>query len=147
MLLKMTFHQSFFRLDARLTFPQARLRQSQPRLQEYWFFVLGAIFNLSNFYCSSLHFDSRLKTCRRGWYFDNLACRKIDFSFWAHSLIQNFPSSFVDLSFQRNIEWKHSLQFVAFLPLSKRKLQPKRFAPQIWRKNFSSTSSSEEGRA
>ena len=53
MLLKMTFHQSFFRLDARLTFPQARLRQSQPRLQEYWFFVLGAIFNLS---CSLLSF-------------------------------------------------------------------------------------------
>ena len=53
MLLKMTFHHSFFRLDAILTFPEPRLRQSQPRLQEYWFFVLGAIFNLS---CSLLSF-------------------------------------------------------------------------------------------
>ena len=60
MLLKMTFHQSVFRLDARLTFPQARLRQSQPRLQEYWFFVLGAIFNSKHFSSSFLHFDARL---------------------------------------------------------------------------------------
>ena len=104
MLLKMTFHQSFFRLDARLTFPQARLRQSQPRLQEYWFFVLGAIFN------SELSFQF----C---WF----------------------------LPFQRNVEWKHWVQFVDF-SLFKRKLQSKRFLPQIWRKNLSSTSISEEGK-
>ena len=68
-------------------------------MQKYWFFVLGAIFNSKDFSCSFLDFGSRLKTCRRGWHFDNLACRNIDFSFWAQFLIRNFPSSFVDFPF------------------------------------------------
>ena len=36
------------------------LRSTKTVLQEYWFLVLGAIFNLSNFSCSFLHFDARL---------------------------------------------------------------------------------------
>ena len=100
MLLKMTFYCSFLHFDARLTFPQARLRQSQPRLQEYWFFVLGAIFN------SELSFSF------------------VDISPFSDILNENTPYSLLISFFERNS-------------------QSKRFSPQMWRKNFSSTSTSE----
>ena len=113
-------------------FPQVRLRLSQPLLREYWCLVLDATFNQSNFSCSFLHFDCRLKTCRRGWHFDNLACRNIDFSFWAQSLIQNFSSSFVDFVFSAQYWMKTHSAVCCFSSINgKRKLQPKRFVLQI----------------
>ena len=101
MLLKKTIYCSFLHFDARLTFPEARLRLSQPRLQEYWFFVLGAIFNSKDFSCSFLHFDDRL-------------------SFPQARLVSlpTSPAGILIFRFGRNFEFRTFLPVLLIFPLS-----------------------------